>query len=368
MFGNFKFDPSKLKNALSVVGGGLKDLDGSFGTSNLKGAQQEIERQKQMAQQKQLLAQATQGLSPQQAALAQINPQAFSQRQISNQFQDPLAVQAAQQAQQQQAFTQNRQTQNDQFSQTRATQNDTNALTQQGLDNQFRQDGRQIQQQQFGAQQEFRTNDALRQQGNADRVFAANQGQRAQDNDFRNQQFQENRFQKDRNFQASQTPDPIALAKEQRAATEFQQEQDDRTAAASTADAQRGGVLDQIKRLRGEGELSGGFNALFGGDRIFNPASRLPGSNRNDANGVLEQIVSNLTLDKIANFKGAISDKDLEIAQGAATRLQKRNISDSEAKKALDELFTAFGGQAPASDDNFSNLSDDDLLKIINGG
>ena len=76
-----------------VVGGSLREVsDGGGG--HLDGVRQRIEAGNQAARRKQLLAQATQGLPQQQAALAQLNPQAFTNRQINNTFQNPLAVQA----------------------------------------------------------------------------------------------------------------------------------------------------------------------------------------------------------------------------------------------------------------------------------
>ena len=164
MFGLFgggnKLDFGKI---LGATGGALKDLDGSFGRNNLSSFQAKLEQEKKLAQQKQLLAQATQGLTPQQAALAQLNPQAFSNRQINNQFQDPLAVQAQKRADQ---LAQNT-IGNTQFNQNRLTQNDANAQSQQALDNQFRTD------QAAQRQGNFETQQAFNQQG-----FDANQQQR----------------------------------------------------------------------------------------------------------------------------------------------------------------------------------------------
>lgn len=352
MFG--KISKSSIADKLNLLGAGLRDFGGD--SNHLAGAQQQIEAAKQKQQRQQALAQATQGLTPQQQALAQLDPSGFASRQINNQFQNPLQVQAAQRAAQQQEFQQNRQTDNDAFTQNRQTQQD-----------QFRQDRAGVADQQFNQNFDFKQGQAETQAAQFERQFGQRQQQRADDNAFRERSFQEGRFQDDRNFglnagkvAASQAPDPIAAAKEQRAALTFQQKQDDRTKAGETAELQRKGVLDQITRLREGGDLAGGFGSVFGKSRA-NPFTLVPGSDRNDAKAALNQIVSNLTLDKISSFKGAISDKDLEIAQGAATRLQNPNISDKEARSALNELFTAFGGGAASS---ISGLSDAEAAEL----
>ena len=336
MFGKGK---TNFAEVLNVIGAGLRDFGGD--SNHLGAARQQIEAARAKQQRQQALTQATQGLTPQQQALARLDPSGFAGRQINNQFQDPLQVAKDKRAADAQAFQQNR-----------LTQNDANAQTQQGLNNQFRQEGRQIQQGQFGQQQQlaqdkfgFQQAQAATQNEQFERQFGFKQGQAGIQNDFAQQGLDlraqgqaATQAQAAAKLQASQIPS----AKEQRDAIKFQQDQEDRAKAGETSELQRKGVLDQITRLR-SGDLKGGFGSVFGKSRA-NPFTLTPGSERNNAKASLNQIVSNLTLDKIANFKGAISDKDLEIAQGAATRLQNRNISDSEAEKALNELFTAFGG------------------------
>ena len=69
-----------------------------------------------------------------------------------------------------------------------------------------------------------------------------------------------------------------------------------------------------------------------------------------DVQALIDQLKSNLTLDKIKNFKGAISDRDLEVAQSAATILNQDRISDETAARELRRLFQAFGGDPSVFD------------------
>ena len=337
MFGIFGSGANKPKRNFSeiitAIGAGIQDYENGGG-NNLSQVVSGFKQADEQARHKQLLAQATQGLTPQQQALAQIDPSAFANRQINNQFQDPLKVQAAKRAQQQQEFSQNRATSQDEYRKQRDLTND-----------QYRNDRANVADQQFNQQFEHRQSQDGINNAARDRSFDATQQQRGLDNQFRNDQFREQRFQDDRahglaSQKANDTSLPPALA------YRIQQDQEAKASAATAAESQRKIVLDQIGRLREGGDLEKGFGQNFAGSRA-NPFTLGPGSGRRDAGSVIDQVVSNLTLDKISNFKGAISDKDLEIAQGAATRLNNPNISDAEANRALNELYTAFGGTPP---------------------
>ena len=127
------------------------------------------------------------------------------------------------------------------------------------------------------------------------------------------------------------------------------------TEKRQTLDAQRltfQTVLQNIDRLGGSagiegqegyrpaGELNRGFLDAYGGSRYnpMNAGAMLPGSQRRDANSILDQIGSGLTLDQAAKLKGAMSDKDIALITKASTRLNNRNISDAEAIRALAEI------------------------------
>ena len=79
---------------------------------------------------------------------------------------------------------------------------------------------------------------------------------------------------------------------------------------------------------------------------------KIPGSDEANVRAVIDKVTSNLTLDKIKNFKGAISDKDLEIAQSAATTLQRRNITDAEARREIDRLFNSLNSGSETQQEN----------------
>lgn len=91
-----------LADKLNIIGGGLRDLDPLGRGGNMQAAHGQVngrlaQLQKDMDVRRQidLMKQATQGMNPQQQALAMANPQAFTSRQINNQFQDPLAVRSS---------------------------------------------------------------------------------------------------------------------------------------------------------------------------------------------------------------------------------------------------------------------------------
>lgn len=113
--------------------------------------------------------------------------------------------------------------------------------------------------------------------------------------------------------------------------------------ARETAKAGKSNMLSLVKRLS-SGDLKGGFMESYAASGKFSPRNYWPGTDVNTAKGVLNQVISELTLDRVSNFKGAVSDKDLEVAMGAATRLKNRNISDEEALNAIKELELVFGG------------------------
>ena len=323
----------QFNDTLGALGAAFKDV-GNAGESNHLGAfqkQQQLFAEQQ--RQQQALTAATQGLTPQQQALAQINPQAFSQRQISNQFQDPLAVQAQKRADD---LAQNT-IGNTQFQQGRLTQNDALAQQQQALDNQFRQQGRDIQQDQFGQNLAFKQDRAGVQDAQFGQQFGLQQqkfGEQQNQNDITNQ-FSALKLQ------AGAQPKPPTIS-EQIALEKFEAEKQAKAAVEQEADDARKTLLSDLGRLREGGDLAGGINNAFGIRVPF--GDKIAGSDTAAVRATVDKITANLTLDKIKNFKGAISDKDLEIAQNAATILQRKGISNSEAKKEIDRLFNALSG------------------------
>ncbi len=97
--------PNKWKHRLDIIGGMARDLDWTSGGGHANAARGRHDdaveqfRQRQAMKQKQKLMQAaTQGMTPQMAAMAQLNPGAFTSRSINTQIQDPLAQRGADRA------------------------------------------------------------------------------------------------------------------------------------------------------------------------------------------------------------------------------------------------------------------------------
>ncbi|WP_416877979.1 hypothetical protein [Litorimonas sp.] len=128
---------------------------------------------------------------------------------------------------------------------------------------------------------------------------------------------------------------PMSVS-EQIALSKYQDEQEVAAQAETAANIKKGQTLGNISRLKEGGELSDAFRTLYGKSR-FIPGSNIPGSSRADARAVIDQITSDLTIESLSAFKGAISEKEMATAAAAATRLQNP-ISDAEAIKALNEV------------------------------
>lgn len=352
--------PQNLGAPVNGIGGGLTQLAQALMSkrASKKADKYDAEHRAQMAA---ALQGATANLSPDQQAFAQAFPDLFSKQQAANLFPDQLKQQQLQQQQANTAFNQNLATR-------RADRADR------AFDYRLQRDiaGDKIRNENI---QYERGRDATADQFRADQ-FAYNQEQDAAKQDFRQQQLQtnQNQFAQNLDFKQQQLDASTAAAAEKAGAIspalQYKMDKDAAAAAsdASAASLAKKGVLGHIERLREGGDLAGGFQSGFGGTRL-NPFTKAPGSQRNDAKGVLNQVIQNLTLDKISNFKGAISDKDLEVAQGAATRLANPSISDREAKIALDELYTAFGGATQQTQQqDFSQMSLEELQRIAGGG
>ena len=97
-------------------------------------------------------------------------------------------------------------------------------------------------------------------------------------------------------------------------------------------------ALSFIDRLAEGGDLYDGFRSAFG----WRSPIALPASQRVDAESLIDQLTGRLTLDAAQAFKGAMSDRDIALAASAATRLQDRNISEEEARRALNDIRQAF--------------------------
>ena len=93
-----------------------------------------------------------------------------------------------------------------------------------------------------------------------------------------------------------------------------------------------------IDRLSEGGDLYEGFRAAYG----WRSPIALPESQRVDAESLISQLTGRLTLDAAQAFKGTMSDRDIALAASAATRLENRNISDAEARRALADIKAAF--------------------------
>lgn len=127
---------------------------------------------------------------------------------------------------------------------------------------------------------------------------------------------------------------------------DYESEQKEISNAAEAADRERLATIESLNRLLDPEDLQKGIATAYGKSRYnpFQVHQYVPGSRRNTAMSVKDKVVSNLTLDKIANFKGAISDKDLEVAQSAATTLQNPHIGEEEAFREIKRLRDALQG------------------------
>lgn len=91
-----------------------------------------------------------------------------------------------------------------------------------------------------------------------------------------------------------------------------------------------------IDRLAPGGDLNKGFMDAYGFKR---PGfTVLEGAERRDAASAVRQLTSRLTLEEASKLAGVLSDSDIALAAGAATRLADTSISDREAAKALQDI------------------------------
>lgn len=153
------------------------------------------------------------------------------------------------------------------------------------------------------------------------------------------------------------------------------------TAAADLPklEAETSVLTEGIKRLQPGGDLRKGFERAYGFKRPNQ--TLLAGDERRDAQAQIAQIVKSQTLEAIKAFKGSISDKDIELAEAAATRLSDTTISENEADRALNELANVFarneaivrkraaqspaGAPAPSQTDDLTKLTNEELDALI---
>ena len=361
---------SKFSNVLNGIGAGLKDVHGS---GNVAAFQNQLSQMQQRQKQAQLVAQLqgaqqpftpgvngnqgvpTQGggggLSQQQlSALAQLNPQAFAAAQAKAHFAGPTVVaggssvfqngqfrQAPQNFQngsrvgtlgpnglQSHDLGQNQAEANTAFANATTRQNN---LATQGLE-------------QNTLAETIRNNDLV----NANTQFANQTGRL---NAGVNQQNANTALFEAQNGGAANALNPLQQQTFDINAAKFEESQAQKASAAKDAEDARNGLISDLSRLREGGDLADGVGNAFGLRVPF--GGSLSGSKTADVRATVNKITSTLTLDKIKNFKGAISDKDLEIAQSAATTLQNKNISNNEARAEIERLFTALGGDSQQS-------------------
>lgn len=131
---------------------------------------------------------------------------------------------------------------------------------------------------------------------------------------------------------SSQAEDKMALDREQFSAKSAAVgPRDDVTAHQTLAAA-----IDRVDRLAPGGDLNQGFKASYGFRR---PGfTVLPGSDRRNAEALIDQIAGGLTLEEANALKGVLSDRDMELLARSASRLNNRDISDEEAAMALQEV------------------------------
>ena len=139
---------------------------------------------------------------------------------------------------------------------------------------------------------------------------------------------------------------PLQQLQYEKTRAEMDQSQSDRESAETTSRLKQRQTLGNIARLKSAdpniegskpGELNGAFRMLYGKSR-YAPFANMAGTERADAQSVIDQLTSNLTIDSLSAFKGAISEKEMAVAADAATRLQNPNISENEAMLALNEI------------------------------
>lgn len=131
---------------------------------------------------------------------------------------------------------------------------------------------------------------------------------------------------------SSQAEDKMALDREQFSAKSAAVgPRDDVTARQTLAAA-----IERVDRLAAGGDLNQGFRASYGFRR---PGfTVLPGSDRRNAEALIDQIAGGLTLEEANALKGVLSDRDMELLARSASRLNNRDISDEEAAMALQEV------------------------------
>ncbi|MEL6364303.1 MAG: hypothetical protein AAFR11_05635 [Pseudomonadota bacterium] len=116
-----------------------------------------------------------------------------------------------------------------------------------------------------------------------------------------------------------------------------------------------------------EGNLSQGFDSAFG--------FKLPGflvrsgTERKNAEALLNEVTAGLTLEEASKLKGVLSDKDMQLLEQAATRLNSRTISDDEARLALADVQQTFQEALARIDGGATvtpqTMSDEEILRAL---
>lgn len=130
-----------------------------------------------------------------------------------------------------------------------------------------------------------------------------------------------------------------------------------------TASAQaKSPIIDTVKQLLDQ-DTKGITGAAQIGDGIGNIPSNIldavTGRKSQNTKNIYDQLQGLLSLENRDKLKGsgAISDFEFKVLQQAASKLG-RNTSDTDFRKALDELYTNLGGKASGGLD----ASDEDLI------